>query len=461
MAGGYGYAPPGAGFGPPPSYYGSPYGASSPPRGMYFDPYSNPVLQSTLAENQFRWGGPLPLSQPQRCAKLRVRSLTPDGQIKSLHAQAEGDVWMRKLKFLNAYDRYKVAIRTAPDRPEPYFRMGFALAAVGSFDSAVKYIKDGLDLDPQWPSHGDRLESIFGEDNRLMILSLTERIAMWVREDIRDPDRLFLMGVWLHFDGDNRATPFFETAYRLAGYGDHLLAFLLPGNGAGGQPFAGPPGHTHETFPADPSRPGLFQPGPLAPNSTQPNSAQPNTPQFNPNNGPPPIPQPPAPMEPQETLGPQGVVPQDTNRSGNGGPALTPKPMRRGPFIQPRQPMYQPPDRSAQPGSPMNPPAAPVPQQSVPQQPVPQQPVPQQPVPQQSAPQGPTQQAPVPPVPTPSDRATPSSPALPVPPLPAPQNGGPNSESSSSTAPSGGTPSSDGPLLLPPAGDNNVTAIPR
>ena len=158
--------------------------------------------------------------------------------------------------------------------------MGFALAAVGSFDSAVKYIKDGLDLDPQWPSHGDRLESIFGEDNRLMIL-LTERIAMWVREDIRDPDRLFLMGVWLHFDGDNRATPFFETAYRLAGYGDHLLAFLLPGNGAGGQPFAGPPGHTHETFPADPSRPGLFQPGPLAPNSTQPNSAQPNTPQFN------------------------------------------------------------------------------------------------------------------------------------------------------------------------------------
>ena len=64
MAGGYGYAPPGAGFGPPPSYYGSPY-VHLPLRGMYFDPYSNPFLQSTLAENQFRWGGRLPLSQPQ------------------------------------------------------------------------------------------------------------------------------------------------------------------------------------------------------------------------------------------------------------------------------------------------------------------------------------------------------------------------------------------------------------
>ena len=58
----------------------------------------------------------------------------------------------------------------ANDRPEPYFRLGFSLASVGNFDSAVKYIKQGLDLDPRWPAHGERLETIFGEDNRLSML---------------------------------------------------------------------------------------------------------------------------------------------------------------------------------------------------------------------------------------------------------------------------------------------------
>ena len=36
------------------------------------------------------------------------------------------------------------------------------------------------------------------------------------------------MGVLLHFNGDNRSGQFFEAAYRLAGGGDHLLAFLQP-----------------------------------------------------------------------------------------------------------------------------------------------------------------------------------------------------------------------------------------
>jgi hypothetical protein len=92
----------------------------------------------------------------------------------------------------------------------------------------VKYIKQGLDLDPHWPAHGERLEGVFGDDNRLAILSLIERVTGWVREDIRDPDRLFLIGVLLHFNGDQRASQFFEAAYRLAGSGDHLLAFLRP-----------------------------------------------------------------------------------------------------------------------------------------------------------------------------------------------------------------------------------------
>ena len=159
---------------------------------------------------------------------MRVRPSTPEKQAKSIHAQAEGDVYMKRLRFLNAYEKFKYAVGVANDRPEPYFRLAYALAAIGSYESAVKYLKQGITLDPQWPAHGEKLIGVFGDDNRLAILSLIERVTGWVRDDIRDPDRLFLMGVLLHFNDDNRSGQFFEAAYRLAGGGDHLLVFLQP-----------------------------------------------------------------------------------------------------------------------------------------------------------------------------------------------------------------------------------------
>ena len=189
---------------------------------------SNPALQETLLENQLRWGTELPPNAFPSQTRVRVRPSTPEKQAKSIHAQAEGDVYMKRLRFLNAYEKFKYAVGVANDRPEPYFRLAYALAAIGSYDSAVKYLKQGITLDPQWPVHGEKLIGVFGDDNRLAILSLIERVTGWVRDDIRDPDRLFLMGVLLHFNDDNRAGQFFEAAYRLAGGGDHLLVFLQP-----------------------------------------------------------------------------------------------------------------------------------------------------------------------------------------------------------------------------------------
>ncbi len=298
IGGGYGYGsvfgngnlPPmyGPYFGGNP-YASTPYSAYRPPSNYYFDPYSNPALQAAMLENQLRWGQNLPPNGVPQRTHVRLRPSTPEQQAKSIHAQAQGDVYLHRLKFLNAYERYKVAMNAANDRPEPYFRLGFALAAVGSFDSAVKYIKEGLDLDPRWPAHGERLEAIFGDDNRLAILSLIERVTGWVREDIRDPDRLFLVGVLLHFNGDNRSGQFFEAAYRLAGGGDHLLAFLQP------QP-------ENKENPNGPAQPG----GPRGPYD----------------NAPPP----PAPVEPPLTLDQiPGAAVGEPGASGP-SPALSPRP---------------------------------------------------------------------------------------------------------------------------------------
>jgi tetratricopeptide (TPR) repeat protein len=385
ISGGYGY---GSVFGNPvfgngnlPPLYGpyfggnpyanTPYSAYRPPSSNYFDPYSNTVLQESMLENQLRWGMNLPPNGMPTRSHVRLRPSTPEQQAKSIHAQAQGDVYMHRLKFLNAYERYKVAMNAANDRPEPYFRLGYALAAVGSYDSAVKYIKEGLELYPQWPAHGERLEGIFGDDNRLAILSLIERVTGWVRDDIRDPDRLFLVGVLLHFNGDNRANAFFEAAYRLAGGGDHLLAFLQP------QP------ENKETV-GGPAQPGAPR-GPY-------------------DNAPPP----PAPVEPPLTL--DQIPGAALNPPGTNGPSpvLSPRPpattnpvppLPSGPRL-PGGALDQPPSNE---GTPSGPP----PQRSQPPSALPLPPLP----------------APAEPAPAPQLKPQPSPPAKPQPSAQAPTGG--------------------------------------
>jgi hypothetical protein len=415
----YGYSPYGAygygsalGYVNPPLYFGDPYAAYRLPTPLYDELYRNPVLQETMLENQLRWGPNLaPTITPLR-ARVRLRPSTPEQQVKSIHAQAQGDVWMHRLKFLNAYERYKYAISIANDRPEPYFRIGYALAAVGSFDSAVKYIKQGLDLDPQWPSHGEHLEAVFGDDNRLAVLTLTERVTGWVREDIRDPDRLFLLGVLLHFEGDRRASQFFEAAYRLAGGGDHLLAFLQPAT------------ETKDGAPA------LSQPGPQ---SGPANMGPANTEPFN-GVAPPPAPMEPLPLDaiPGAALSPNGP--------NAPGPALTPGPIGPSTPAQNNPAPY-----FSRPNNPMRNPARP-------QGPPPQGLGPQNSPPSFTPPSA-TPSGVSPPAEAAPRRPATSAPSLPLPPLPASMEPGSGPQSNSQ-------PSTGGPVLVPPVGGSTTVQSP-
>ncbi|HET6327294.1 MAG TPA: tetratricopeptide repeat protein [Planctomycetaceae bacterium] len=398
-----------------PMGYSDAYGTYGPPAGDW-DPYSNPLLQATMIENQLRWGTALPPHYPEARTRRRVHRSTPEQQAKSVHAQTQGDVWMKQLRFLNGYERYKVAQSAASDRPEPYFRLGFSLTAVGNYDSAIKYFKQGLDLDPQWPAHGDRLDTLFGEDNRLSVLSMISRVGGWVREDIRDPDRLFLMGVILHFDGDTRASEFFEAAYRLSGQGDHLLAFLHPAGGPGGPVSPGP----------DLGGGNWNGPTPGAPVFNGPGG---NAPVFNgqANGGT----AAPLPQEPQEGP-PQMVAPPDFGPGGRPQGLFSPQ---QAPPRGLYQPLPQRPRQTAPQNSrPRTAPSQVIPQRAEPQQGPPQQEQPPQVPPQQVAP---PKVAPKP--------ATPAVPALPVPPLPAPEEPEPQTGTQNG-------PSLDGPALAPPAG---------
>jgi tetratricopeptide (TPR) repeat protein len=171
---------------------------------------------------------PQPAPQPRQTnAKIFGKEPSPDELRRSIRYQALGDEWFAKSNYLQAYGHYKDAVKNAPGRAEPRFRMAMALAATTNYSLAVDEIKRAMKIDPDWPMKGASLDQLWGADNNLSKNAVLHKLAAWVREDIRDPDRLFLMGVFLHFnDETDKSHTFFETAYELSPNPMYAQAFL-------------------------------------------------------------------------------------------------------------------------------------------------------------------------------------------------------------------------------------------
>lgn len=193
------------------------------------DPADNPVIQEWMPEFQkLKAGGALE-QPPQQDVKLVIKPSSPDAKRKSIRSQAQGDEWFVKQNYLQAFARYKQAVGAAADRPEPRYRLALALTALGEFGQAVDELKRLVRLDPEWPVHGDRLDDVFGVENTLAKNFVLEKVADWVREDIRDPERLYLLGVLLHFNEDqDKAKTLFQTTKKLEGDSQHVRVYLAP-----------------------------------------------------------------------------------------------------------------------------------------------------------------------------------------------------------------------------------------
>jgi tetratricopeptide (TPR) repeat protein len=186
------------------------------------NPVENPQPGAALP------GDGQPAQQPvQSNIKVFGKTPTNDAIRRSIRYQAQGDEWFAKQNYLQAYGHYKQAIAAVPGRAEPRFRMALALAATTNYASAVDEIKRAMRMDPSWPHTGPQLDELFGADNIMSKNAVLHKVAAWVRSDIRDPDRLFLMGVLLHFNDDpDQSHTFFEAASALAPVPAYALAFL-------------------------------------------------------------------------------------------------------------------------------------------------------------------------------------------------------------------------------------------
>ncbi len=170
---------------------------------------------------------PPPAQRAQPNVKVFAKPASPDALRRSIRYQAQGDEYFAKQNYLQAYGHYKQAVSATPGRTEPRFRMALALAATTNYSRAVDEIKTAMRINPNWPRDGASLDELFGIDNNIAKNAVLHKVAGWVREDIRDSDRLFLMGVLLHFNDDtDKSQTFFEAAHALAPNAAYAQAFL-------------------------------------------------------------------------------------------------------------------------------------------------------------------------------------------------------------------------------------------
>ena len=103
-----------------------------------------------------------------------------------------------------------------------------ALAALGRYDSAVREIKRGLEIDPDWPRSGFTLADLYGDNGKAKTAHLDATAKAAAKAE--SSDLLFLIGVYLHFDGQVER-------------GDGLVDVLVPIGGFAPHGKEGIPGH--------------------------------------------------------------------------------------------------------------------------------------------------------------------------------------------------------------------------
>lgn len=137
-----------------------------------------------------------------------------------------GDTYFGDQKYRDAIKRYDRAIQAAPRMAEGYFRKGHTRMALKQYDLAADAFRQGLDVQPDWPSNPDNPVRLYGE-NRLARQAHMSALQDAVRRDQNNPDLLFVFGVELYCGGQvHQAHQALEHASNLTRQAAHIEAFL-------------------------------------------------------------------------------------------------------------------------------------------------------------------------------------------------------------------------------------------
>ncbi len=279
------------------------------PRGYVYSPgytavWGYPLTTGAIISPGYYWPAPMPmsvmpgspLSAPHDAlpsqispyekfpgpkidpAEKPVLLSSTSARLKSLKLQVNGDQYLRKQMWYHANVNYKQAVAAADDQAEAHLRYGISLAAMKRFDEALSQFKRAVFINPDLPRLNLTLETLFGPSSQVVRSSLLSAAADWLQADLGNADRIFVMGVLLHFNGDARAQELFSAALPISGHASYIAAFLPEGKVKPPQP-APQPGVKNGVqlppapVPIDaPPAPGLIDEPPTLPKTPTPNA---------------------------------------------------------------------------------------------------------------------------------------------------------------------------------------------
>ena len=187
----------------------------------------NPVLGEEFREQAERWRAPLnmgdagPLPPNPRPADERELA-------DAIREERSGDEAFSQANFRKALAYYRRAVDASPTRGESLYRSALARIALGQWAAAGDDLRRALTLNPSLPTTGPTLRELLGGRHAIARASVLGGVAELARGDVRDADRLFLLGATMHADGDDRAREIFEAAWRLTGGRPYLRPYLDP-----------------------------------------------------------------------------------------------------------------------------------------------------------------------------------------------------------------------------------------
>lgn len=138
-----------------------------------------------------------------------------------------GDNQFEQGEYHQAAQRYRLAIKAAPDLAEPHFRHAQALMAQGRYADAAAEFRLGGQLQPGWEKSNFRFEQVYGPEQAVRMQHLKELGAMAIEHD-HEPDLMYLMGLSYYFGGQpGQSRPYFQRAAELDGsVAAHVAPFI-------------------------------------------------------------------------------------------------------------------------------------------------------------------------------------------------------------------------------------------
>jgi len=233
----YGYVRPSNYYILPPTHFPAElnYGPQAMKRFMGLSPNYPLVGNNNFAPNNFGANNFAPNIAPNNNLPRVVekpagpRIANAETRERALKFQALGDNLFAKQKAHEALQQYKKATQTAPDLTSGYIRQGFALLATNRYELAATAFERGLSFDPGYVNSGFQLNEIY-QENQIAKNGHLDGLARTALTGEANAELLFLVGAFLHFDGEpERAARFFTKAAELErGDAPHIDAFLHP-----------------------------------------------------------------------------------------------------------------------------------------------------------------------------------------------------------------------------------------